>query len=128
VVGFALLRFFFMMGKKVEWLTQMVQFWVLIVVVLFVGVQIFQWLQGAILPLPLYVMAGAFLAIASNYDKGMGRLINRGEQAVATLTETMGAELEAQTTVIAADRQPEISLALPEFAENGSDNIKSESP
>ena len=56
----------------------MVQFWVLIVVILFVGVQLFQWLQGAILPLPLYVMAGAFLAIASNYDKGIGQLINRG--------------------------------------------------
>ena len=106
----------------------MVQFWILIVVILFVGVQLFQWLQGAILPLPLYVMAGAFLAIASNYDKGLGRLINRGEQAVATLTETMQVELESQTAVITADRQPEISLALPEFVENELETTKSESP
>ncbi|MEB3160958.1 MAG: hypothetical protein VKL20_05820 [Synechocystis sp.] len=101
----------------------MVQFWVLIVVVLFAGVQLFQWLQGAILPLPLYVMAGAFLAIASNYDKGMGRLINRGEQAVVTLGDTLQAELNPQN---AAVKQPELksatALALPEFVQDMENN------
>ncbi len=101
----------------------MVQFWVLIVVILFVGVQLFQWLQGAILPLPLYVMAGAFLAIASNYDKGMGQLINRGEQTVVTLAETMQAELDPQhNAVVQPELQPEIALALPEFVENSLEN------
>ena len=50
------------------------QFLVLIVFFLFAGVELFQWLKGVILPLPVYVLAGAFLAIASNYDKGLGLL------------------------------------------------------
>jgi hypothetical protein len=101
----------------------MVQFWVLIVVILFVGVQLFQWLQGVILPLPLYVMAGAFLAIASNYDKGMGQFINRGEQAVVTLGETLQAELDPQNTVVKQpELNPETPLALPEFVQDMTDN------
>lgn len=50
------------------------QFLVLIVFFLFAGVELFQWLKGVILPLPVYVLAGAFLAIASNYDRGLGLL------------------------------------------------------
>jgi hypothetical protein len=104
----------------------MVQFWVLIVVVLFVGVQLFQWLQGAILPLPLYVMAGAFLAIASNYDKGMGRFINRGEETVALLTETLQAELDPQEPTVLPASQPEPGLKLPEFVESTVENFQKE--
>lgn len=74
-------------------------FLVLVVVVLFVGVQLFQWLMGVILPLPIYVMAGAFLAIASNYDKGMAILLNRGQGLMPNSEiapgETMTAHLES---------------------------------
>jgi hypothetical protein len=108
----------------------MVQFWVLVVVVLFIGAQLFQWLQGAILPLPLYVMAGAFLAIASNYDKGMGQLINRGEQAVAilteTTTETMQAELYSPNVTVELESQSEKVLKLPEFVEDTVENTQKE--
>jgi len=45
--------------------------WLTTVVVLFVAVQIFQSLKGFFVPLPFYILAGAFLAIASNYDKGI---------------------------------------------------------
>lgn len=45
--------------------------WLTSVVVLFVGVQLFQSIKGFFVPLPLYILAGAFLAIASNYDKGI---------------------------------------------------------
>lgn len=55
------------------------QFLVLIIFALFAGVELFQWLKGIILPLPLYVLAGAFLAIASNYGKGLALLFNPGE-------------------------------------------------
>ncbi|MGA1622539.1 MAG: hypothetical protein ACO36E_07395 [Synechocystis sp.] len=121
-MGFALLRFFFIMGKNLGQVKPMVQFWVLIVVILFIGVQLFQWLQGAILPLPFYVMAGAFLAIASNYDKGMGQFIQRGEETVATLTEAMQAELDSQDLASKPDLQELKSLKLPEFAENTLEN------
>ncbi len=47
-------------------------FLIVTILVLFVGVEFFQWLRGVILPLPLYVLGGAFLAIASNYEKGIG--------------------------------------------------------
>ncbi len=40
--------------------------WLVAVVIIFSFVQIYQWLQGVLLPLPVYVLAGAFLAIASN--------------------------------------------------------------
>ncbi|MGK7933235.1 MAG: hypothetical protein AB4041_17630 [Microcystaceae cyanobacterium] len=45
--------------------------WLVTVTLLFLLAQLYQWLRGFMLPLPAYVMAGAFLAIASNYEKGM---------------------------------------------------------
>ena len=45
--------------------------WLTSVVVLFVLVQLFQSIKGFFVPLPVYILAGAFLAIASNYDKGI---------------------------------------------------------
>ena len=54
--------------------------WISAVFVLFVLVQFYQWVKGFILPLPIYVLAGAFLAIASNYDKGMNKIISASAQ------------------------------------------------
>lgn len=45
--------------------------WLTTVVILFIAVQLFQTIKGFFMPLPLYVLGGAFLAIASNYDKGI---------------------------------------------------------
>ena len=45
--------------------------WLTSVVILFVLVQLFQSIKGFFVPLPVYILAGAFLAIASNYDKGI---------------------------------------------------------
>jgi hypothetical protein len=42
------------------------QIWVMSVVVLFVGIQAYQWLSQLTLPLPIYGVAGVLLAIASN--------------------------------------------------------------
>ncbi|MFN5515367.1 MAG: hypothetical protein ACK5CA_11640 [Cyanobacteriota bacterium] len=47
----------------------MVQFLIVVILVLFAGVQFFQWLMGIILPLPWYWLGGAFLAVASNYQR-----------------------------------------------------------
>ncbi len=49
--------------------------WITTVCILFVLFQLFEWLKGFMLPLPIYVLAGAFLAIASNYEKGLGALL-----------------------------------------------------
>ncbi|MBE9242404.1 hypothetical protein [Synechocystis salina] len=103
----------------------MMPFLVVVVVVLFAGVQLFQWLLGIILPLPIYVMAGAFLAIASNYDKGMAVLINRGQGLWPhhqTPGATMTAELESPRVNIDAVINP------PELTEQKSLNGDQVSP
>lgn len=55
----------------------MVQFLILTVFLLFAGVELWQWLKGVVVPLPFYLLGGAFLAIASNYQKGLGELVQK---------------------------------------------------
>lgn len=80
-----------------------IQAWFTIVVILFVAVEVFQWVIGFILPLPIYIIAGAFLAIASNYDKGMSvlfRQVTAKEENLsqtATLVESIDVLDEAKT-------------------------------
>ncbi|MBW4623013.1 MAG: hypothetical protein KME17_27095 [Cyanosarcina radialis HA8281-LM2] len=44
--------------------------WISTFVVLFAIAELFQWLKGFTLPMPAYILGGALLAIASNYDRG----------------------------------------------------------
>ena len=53
--------------------------WLFSVFVLFILAKALLWVKGFILPLPVYVLAGAFLAIASNYDKGIMNLFRPEE-------------------------------------------------
>ncbi|PSF34245.1 hypothetical protein C7H19_19135 [Aphanothece hegewaldii CCALA 016] len=75
--------------------------WLVTCLILFALVQFYEWAKGFILPLPIYVIAGAFLAIASNYDKGIVSLLSqKSSQSVlssqtATLIETLQA-IEAE--------------------------------
>lgn len=46
--------------------------WLACFVVLFALAQLFDWVKGLQLPLPIYILGGAFLAVASNYDKLFG--------------------------------------------------------
>ena len=39
---------------------------------LFALAKLFDWVQELSLPLPIYILGGAFLAVASNYDKIVG--------------------------------------------------------
>lgn len=61
--------------------------WLISVALLFVIAKTLLWLKGFILPVPVYVLAGAFLAIASNYDKGIKTLFrpsqNQQPEAIA---------------------------------------------
>lgn len=45
--------------------------WLLSFIVLFGAIELYQWVKEFILPLPVYVLGGAFLAIASNVEKGI---------------------------------------------------------
>ncbi|TRU74765.1 MAG: hypothetical protein EWV55_10305 [Microcystis viridis Mv_BB_P_19951000_S69] len=70
--------------------------WVVGCVLLFLLVEFYQWAKGFILPLPLYIFAGALLSIASNYSQDMSNLLARNEQVYQTATaETAIASLEA---------------------------------
>ena len=46
--------------------------WLVCFFVMFAGAELFKWLQGVSVPLPIYVLGGAFLAVASNHDKIFG--------------------------------------------------------
>ena len=43
--------------------------WITCFIVLFGTAELLQWIQQFSLPLPMFILGGAFLAIASNYDK-----------------------------------------------------------
>ncbi|AKE66282.1 hypothetical protein NIES3806_39470 [Microcystis aeruginosa NIES-3806] len=58
--------------------------WIVGCVLLFLLVEFYQWAKGFILPLPLYIFAGALLSIASNYSQDMGNLFARNEQVYQT--------------------------------------------
>ena len=45
------------------------QLWLTSFILLFGAVEFWQWVQQASLPMPIFVLGGAFLAIASNYSK-----------------------------------------------------------
>jgi hypothetical protein len=47
------------------------KFWLVTCAVLFVAAQFVFWAKQFLLPLPIAIFAGAFLAIASNYDRGI---------------------------------------------------------
>lgn len=61
--------------------------WIVTVIVLFLLVQLYHWIQGIIVPLPLYVIGGAFLAIASNYEKGLGALLHAASFSQTPLSQ-----------------------------------------
>ncbi|MBO3458782.1 hypothetical protein G7B40_016515 [Aetokthonos hydrillicola Thurmond2011] len=49
--------------------------WLACFFVLFALAQFFDWIQQWKLPLPIYILGGVFLAVASNYDKFFGSYI-----------------------------------------------------
>lgn len=52
--------------------------WLACFFVLFAVAELFDWLQEFTLPLPIYILGGAFLAVASNYDKIVGSYFSEG--------------------------------------------------
>ncbi|MBW4633934.1 MAG: hypothetical protein KME30_19135 [Iphinoe sp. HA4291-MV1] len=46
--------------------------WFACFLVLFALAELFDWVKEFTLPLPIYILGGAFLAVASNYDKLFG--------------------------------------------------------
>ena len=66
--------------------------WLVSVAILFVLAEVYMAIKDFILPLPIYILGGAFLAIASNYDKGIMALFRQesvANQEVISQTATL---------------------------------------
>jgi hypothetical protein len=50
--------------------------WLACFFVLFALAELFDWVKEFNLPLPIYILGGAFLAVASNYDKIVGSYLS----------------------------------------------------
>ncbi|MGF1540941.1 MAG: hypothetical protein ACFCU5_10900 [Pleurocapsa sp.] len=86
--------------------------WLISVALLFVLAEFSLWLANYILPVPIYILGGAFLAIASNYERGILAMfrqqINLNPETIsqtATLIETN----ESITSTSSALLQPKNS-------------------
>jgi hypothetical protein len=77
----------------------MLKAWLFGVGILFVLVEFSIWLKQFMLPLPLYILAGAFLALASNYEKNSIALF-RQEDILASDPLTQTATLIAQAKTL----------------------------
>ncbi len=79
-----------------------IRIWFICFVVLFALSQLFDWVQQLSLPLPIYILGGAFLAVASNYEKLFGSYLGEysGENSNKNHTQQ---QLDAAS-------QPEVSI------------------
>lgn len=76
--------------------------WVVGCVLLFVLVEFYQWAKGFILPLPLYIFAGALLSIASNYSQDMRSLFGKSAQVYQTASLSDVPNILTEETAIAS--------------------------
>ncbi|MBW4671379.1 MAG: hypothetical protein KME60_29150 [Cyanomargarita calcarea GSE-NOS-MK-12-04C] len=80
--------------------------WIACFFVLFALAEFFDWVKEISLPLPIYILGGAFLAVASNYDKIVGLYFHEG------IDPTQQAQLDSSSQV----SRP-ISFTIPQKGE-----------
>ncbi|MDM9380593.1 hypothetical protein QUB80_07725 [Chlorogloeopsis sp. ULAP01] len=85
--------------------------WLACFLVLFALAQLFDWIEELKLPLPIYILGGAFLAVASNYDKLFGAYF--GDITDASIE----AQLEHQQLNLSPQSTASVSLPEPEVKE-----------
>ena len=93
--------------------------WLFGVGILFVLAEFSIWLKQFMLPLPIYILGGAFLAIASNYEKGLMALFRQSETSPSDIL-TQTATLISQAQVLTSGDQEAVSL--PETPQDEQDN------
>ncbi|MDD1415395.1 hypothetical protein MEN41_12365 [Dolichospermum sp. ST_con] len=76
--------------------------WLVCFFVLFALAEFFNWLRGFFVPLPIYILGGALLAVASNYDKIFGYYVSNVHiiTPVEVHQETLKLESAANSTPI----------------------------
>ena len=76
----------------------MIQAWLISVGILFVLAEFSIWLKQFMLPLPLYVLGGAFLALASNYDRGIVAMFRQPPESTADVLSQTATIIEQRVT------------------------------
>lgn len=77
---------------------------------LFALAELFDWAKDFTLPLPIYILGGAFLAVASNYNKLMGSYFNSTPNVIRDIIPTQAVEQSSQAVEIEAPQPVEHSL------------------
>ena len=88
----------------------MLKAWLVSVGILFVLAEFSIWLKQFMLPLPIYVLGGAFLAIASNYEKGIMTMFRQPEE-LGTDVLNQTAEIIKEAKIIEENK---VKASLPE--------------
>ncbi|PAX52549.1 hypothetical protein [Brunnivagina elsteri] len=89
--------------------------WFVCFLLLFVLAELFDWVKDFTLPLPIYILGGAFLAVVSNYDKLIGSYLNQSSNMIRDIIpEQAQLNLSAQTNqeVTFTNSQPAESVLL----------------
>jgi hypothetical protein len=70
--------------------------WLACFLILFALAELFDWVKDFSLPLPIYILGGAFLAVASNYNRLIGSYWNTGTDVISGILPQKQ-QLDAQT-------------------------------
>ncbi|MTJ09807.1 MULTISPECIES: hypothetical protein [unclassified Anabaena] len=89
--------------------------WLVCFFVLFALAEFFKWLQAFSIPLPIYILGGAFLAVASNYDKIFGYSLSN--VSLITALELPKLASAADSTAISLPISRSISVSVQESSE-----------
>jgi hypothetical protein len=76
--------------------------WLACFVLLFALAELFDWLQEFSLPLPIYILGGAFLAVASNYDKIVGSYFSDSSISTSLQIPQLDESTQPQSSISSA--------------------------
>ena len=99
----------------------MMKAWLISVAILFVLAEFSLWVKDFILPLPIYILGGAFLAIASNYEKGIMALFRQELNSTPDVI-SQTATLIKQRETIESGSSKQLSRLLDSSTENKPSN------
>ncbi|SRR5579883_475554 len=86
--------------------------------VLFALAEFFDWLKAFHLPLPIYILGGAFLAIASNYEKFFGSYTSNLQSQVPSAQSQLESLPSSSQPITLTDMEGEKSLAFSGHSED----------
>ncbi|QOV23841.1 hypothetical protein [Anabaenopsis elenkinii] len=81
--------------------------WLACFLLLFAVAELFDWLKKFNLPLPIYILGGVFLAVASNYDKIIGSYFSDDSIEISSETSKLNSCNQTLTTPVDSTEQTE---------------------